>query len=208
LARNIEAVCKQCRRQKTKLFLKGEKCWTDKCVLDRKPFAPGLHGKKPRKVSEYDLQLREKQKARWVYGVLEKQFRSYYDLAVKSKGITGEKLLQILESRLDNVVYRLGFAFSRNEARQFVRHGHFEVNGRRVDIPSYRVKPGDVIAVREKSKELARIKEALESSYKPEVPSWLEIDDKNLVGKILRLPTLEEIDLPVQEQLIIGLYSK
>lgn len=208
MARYTDSVCKLCRRENTKLFLKGEKCLTDKCAVEKRPFAPGQHGKRRSKSSEFNLQLREKQKAKRIYGLLEKQFRNYYTLAMKSKGITGETLLQILETRLDNVVYRLGFATSRSEARQFVRHGHFRVNGRSVDLPSYHIRVGDIIGVSEKSKEMGRIKECAESTSKAEVPAWLEADIKNLTGKVLRFPDREEIDAPVREQLIVELYSK
>ena len=205
MARYTGPVCKLCRREAQKLFLKGDKCLTDKCPVERRPYPPGEHGRGRRKESEYYMQLREKQKAKRIYGVLEKQFRNYYELATKTKGITGETLLQILESRLDNVIYRIGFAPSRAEARQEVRHGHISVNGRRVDIPSFRVKMGDVVSTRG---DIARIKEAAESVNKAAVPSWLEVDYANLTAKVLGIPSREDIDIPVQEKMIVELYSK
>jgi small subunit ribosomal protein S4 len=208
MARHTGAVCKQCRRENTKLFLKGDRCITDKCALEKKPFIPGEHGRKRSKGSEYSFQLREKQKTKRIYGVLEKQFRNYYKQAAKGKDVTGEALLRLLETRLDNVVWRLGFTASRNEARQFVRHGHFEVNGRTASIPSFRVRAGDIVSVREKSKNVGRLKECAESASKAETPAWLKADTKNLKGEVLKLPLREEIDVPVQEELIVGLYSK
>ncbi|HZD60222.1 MAG TPA: 30S ribosomal protein S4 [Anaerolineae bacterium] len=205
MARYTGPVCKLCRREAQKLFLKGDKCLTDKCPVERRPYPPGEHGRGRRKESEYYMQLREKQKAKRIYGVLEKQFRNYYELATKTKGITGETLLQILESRLDNVIYRIGFAPSRAEARQEVRHGHISVNGRRVDIPSFRVKMGDVVSTRG---DIARIKEAAESANKAAVPSWLDVDHTNLTAKVLGIPSREDIDIPVQEKMIVELYSK
>lgn len=208
MARYTGAVCRLCRREGVKLYLKGERCYSDKCAIDRRPYAPGQHGQGRKKVSEYGLQLREKQKARRIYGVFEKQFRGYYEEAARRKGITGETLLQILESRLDNVVYRLGFAASRPEARQLVRHGHFTVNGRRVDIPSYLTKPGDVIAIKEKSLESPRIKELIEAAEGKIVPAWLERDLNEKSGRVVRMPAREEIDIPVAEQMIVELYSR
>lgn len=208
MARYTGADCRLCRREGIKLFLKGDRCYTDKCAVEKRPYPPGQAGKKRPRDSEYRVQLREKQRAKRLYGLLEKQFRGYYTLASSQKGITGENLLRLLESRLDNVVYRLGFAKSRDEARQVVRHGHMTVNGRRVDIPSYRVRPGDVVAVCEKARELLVIKTALIASEKIEVPGWLEVDIEKLQGKILSLPTREQIDAPVREQLIVELYSK
>jgi small subunit ribosomal protein S4 len=180
----------------------------DKCPVEKRPFPPGQAGKKRPRDSEYRVQLREKQKTKRIYGLLEKQFRGYYELATRQQGITGENLLRLLESRLDNVVYRLGFAKSRDEARQVVRHNHITVNGRRVNIPSYRVRPGDVVAVGEKSRDLLVIKTSLISSEKIEVPGWLEVDIEKLQGKVLSLPAREMIDAPVREQLIVELYSK
>jgi len=208
MARYTGADCRLCRRETTKLFLKGDRCYTDKCAVERRPFPPGQAGKKRPRDSEYRVQLREKQKAKRIYGLLEKQFRIYYELATRQKGITGENLLRLLESRLDNVVYRLGFAKSRDEARQIVRHGHITVNDRRVSIPSYRVRPGEIVAIAAKSKDLLVIKTALISSEKTEVPGWLEVDIEKLQGKVLSLPTREMIDAPVREQLIVELYSK
>jgi small subunit ribosomal protein S4 len=210
MARYTDPVCRLCRREGVKLYLKGERCYTDKCAIDRRGYAPGQHGQGGgrRRTSEYGMQLREKQKARRVYGVLEKQFRSYYDQAASRKGITGDTLLQILETRLDNVVYRLGFASSRAEARQLVKHGHFSVNGRRLDIPSYQVRIGDVISLREKSAGSPKFKELLESAEGKTVVGWLERELTERSGKVLRLAAREEIDIPVAEQLIIEYYSR
>lgn len=206
MARDTSAQCKQCRREGVKLFLKGERCLTDKCSVERRSYAPGEHGRGRVKQSEYLLQLREKQKARRYYQVLEKQFHEYYETASRKSGITGENLLRLLEMRLDNVVYRLGFGASRRQARQLVCHAHFTVNGRKVDIPAYQVRPDDVIAVRPNSKaaEIVRTATDLTSSVSP----WLLADHDNLTGKVLRAPEREEIDAPVQEQLIVELYSK
>ena len=208
MARYTGADCRQCRREGEKLFLKGDRCYSDKCGIEKRPYPPGQAGKKRPRDSEYRVQLREKQKAKRIYGVLEKQFRTYYQIATRQPGITGENLLRLLESRLDNVVYRLGLAASRDEARQLVRHGHFTVDGRRVDIPSFRVRPGALVAVAEKSRDLTTIKAALISSSKIEVPGWLEIDVEKLQGKVLSLPVREQIDAPLREQLIVELYSK
>ncbi|PKQ36621.1 MAG: 30S ribosomal protein S4 [Actinobacteria bacterium] len=208
MARYSGADCRLCRREGIKLFLKGDRCYSDKCAIERRPYPPGMAGKKRPRDSEYRIQLREKQKAKRIYGILEKQFRNYYKLASRTTGITGENLLRLLESRLDNVVYRLGFAASRDEARQNVRHGHFLVDGRRVDIPSFRVKPGQVVAVADKAKELTVVKAAIISSSKVEIPGWLEVDVEKLQGKVLALPSRDQIDAPVREQLIVELYSK
>ena len=208
MARYTGADCRLCRREGIKLFLKGDRCYSDKCAVEKRPYPPGMAGKKRPRDSEYRVQLREKQRCKRMYGLLEKQFRGYYTIASAQKGITGENLLRLLESRLDNVVYRLGFAKSRDEARQVVRHGHIVVNGHRVDIPSYRVRPSEVVAVRDKSKELLVIKTALIASEKIEVPGWLEVDIEKLQGKVLSLPSREQIDAPVREQLIVELYSK
>jgi len=208
MARYTGADCRQCRREGEKLFLKGDRCYSDKCGIEKRPYPPGMAGKKRPRDSEYRGQLREKQKAKRIYGVLEKQFRTYYDIATRLPGITGENLLRLLETRLDNAVYRLGFASSRDEARQLVRHGHFEVDGSRVDIPSYRVRPGEIIAVNEKSRDMTTIKAALISSSKIEVPGWLEVDVEKLQGRVLSLPTREQIEAPLREQLIVELYSK
>ncbi len=208
MARYTGAVCRQCRREGQKLFLKGERCYTDKCGLVRRAYAPGQHGQRRKKLSEYGLQLREKQKARRFYGVLESQFEKYFVMAEHQQGMTGENLLRILESRLDNVVYRLGFAMSRPEARQLVNHGHFTVNGKKVDIPSYLIKEGDVIAIKESSKGSEKIKAILEINQNRPVPKWLEINWEIAEGKVVNLPTREDIDLPVEEHLIVELYSK
>jgi small subunit ribosomal protein S4 len=209
LARYTGPVCRQCRREGLKLFLKGERCYTEKCGVDRRTYAPGQHGQGRRgKVSEYGLQLREKQKARRTYGVLESQFRKYFKEADRRKGITGENLLQILESRLDNIVYRMGFALSRPEARQIVKHGHFSVNGQKVTIPSYQVRPGDVVTVREASRNKGRFKDLAELTRNQGTMEWLEVDRANLSGKVLRLPNREEIDIPIAEHLIVELYSR
>jgi small subunit ribosomal protein S4 len=208
MARYTGADCRLCRREGIKLFLKGDRCYSDKCAVEKRPYPPGQAGKKRPRDSEYRLQLREKQRTKRMYGLLEKQFRGYYTVASAQKGITGENLLRLLESRLDNVVYRLGFAKSRDEARQVVRHGHITVNGRRVDIPSFRVRPTEVVAVADKSKDLLVIKTALIASEKIEVPGWLEVDIEKLQGKVLSLPSRDQIDAPVREQLIVELYSK
>jgi len=208
MAKYIGASCRLCRREGEKLFLKGERCYTDKCAITRRAYAPGQHGQQRKKMSEYGLQLREKQKARRFYGILESQFRRYFEMAASRKGITGENLLQILESRLDNVVYRLGLATSRAEARQLVRHGHFTVNGKKVNIPSYLLQAGDEIAVREKSKNSPKFKSILETAGGRLVPKWLEFDAENLVGRVVNLPAREDIDLPIREHLIVEFYSK
>ncbi|HMS72275.1 MAG TPA: 30S ribosomal protein S4 [Baekduia sp.] len=206
MARDTSPQCKQCRREGQKLFLKGERCLTDKCAIERRAYPPGDHGRGRQKQSEYRVQLREKQKARRYYGVLETQFHRYYVKASRQEGITGENLLRLLESRLDNVVVRLGFAASRRQARQLIRHGHWTINGRRVDIPSYQVKAGDVIAVKDSSGAEAIIRDATELTA--QVPAWLEADHDGLTAKVLRLPERREITTPVQEQLIVELYSK
>lgn len=208
MARYTGAVCRQCRRENQKLFLKGDRCYTEKCAMERRAYAPGEAGKKRAKESEYRQQLREKQKTKRIYGVQEKQFRHYYDMANRQTGVTGENLLRILESRLDNVVYRLGFAKSRAEARQQVRHGHIYVNGHRVDIPSYRVRPGDLVSVAPKAKDMLVIKSALISNERVQVPAWLEVDIEKLQGSVLALPQRDQIDLDIREQLIVELYSK
>ena len=208
MARYTGADCRLCRREGIKLFLKGDRCYSAKCAVERRPYPPGMAGRKRLRDSEYRVQLREKQKAKRIYGILEKQFRGYYRLASQSSGITGENLLRILETRLDNVVYRLGFAASRDEARQLIRHRHFTVNGNVVTIPSYRVRQGDVVAVSEKAKDFSVIKVAILSSAKIEVPGWLEVDVEHLSGKVLSMPVRDQIDLPVREQLIVELYSK
>src|SRR4051794_11338560 len=206
MARTTSPKCKQCRREGMKLFLKGERCLTEKCGIERRSYPPGQHGRGRIKQSEYLTQLREKQKAKRYYGVLEKQFRNYYEKASRRTGITGENLLRFLELRLDNVVYRLGFAASRAQARQFVRHGHFLVNGRRVNIPSFQLRPDDVLSMRTGSTAEESIRDATDLTAS--VASWLQADHDNLTGKVLRHPDREEIDTPVQEQLIVELYSK
>ncbi len=208
MARYIDSQCRLCRRENLKLFLKGDRCYSDKCAIDRRPYAPGQHGKLRRDFSEYGSQLREKQKVKRIYGVLEQQFRNYFKKAERKKGITGENLLIFLERRLDSVIYRLGFANSRNEARQLVRHSHFLVNDKKVNIPSYLIKPGDVIRLSDKSKNISRISEALESVARRGVPQWLELDKTNLRGTVKGLPSREDLTMPIQEQLIVELYSK
>ena len=208
MARYKDEQCRICRREGQKLFLKGSRCYSDKCSVTRRNYAPGQHGQKRTKLSEYGTQLREKQKTRSFYGVGEKQFRKYFEMASNKKGITGTNPLQILESRLDNVVYRLGFGVSRPQARQIVTHGSIEVNGVKTDIASYLVKPGDVISVRENRRDNTVIKANVEAGAARPVPEWLELDSKNLSAKVLRTVTREEIDLPVEEHMIIELYSK
>ena len=204
-----DARCRMCRRAGMKLFLKGARCNTDKCAIERRAYAPGEHGKNRRiKETNYGVQLREKQKARRMYGVLERQFRNYFEKAAEAKGVTGEVLLQMLERRLDNVVYRLGFAVNRNMARQLVRHGHFLVNGRKVDIPSFLVKPGDEVSVREKSRKLTVITNSLDARKGQTGPEWLELSPERLGGRMLSVPTRASIPTPVNEQLIVELYSK
>jgi len=206
MARDTSPQCKQCRREGQKLFLKGERCLTDKCGVERRSYAPGQHGRTRMRQSEYRTQLREKQKARRYYQVLEKQFRAYYERASRQNGVTGENLLRLLERRLDNVIVRLGFAASRRQARQLVRHGHWLVNGRRVDIPSYQVKPDDIISIKAGSSADPTIRSATELISV--VPAWLQADHDSLTAKVLRLPERDEIDAPVTEQLIVELYSK
>jgi small subunit ribosomal protein S4 len=206
VARSLGPKCKQCRREGMKLFLKGERCLTEKCAVERRSYPPGEHGRGRIKQSEYLLQLREKQKARRYYGILEKQFRNYYEKAAKQSGITGEALLRMLETRLDNVVYRLGFAASRAQARQIIRHGHFQVNGRRVNIPSFQVRPNDIVSLKPGSPVENVVRDATDLTAS--VASWLQADHDNLTGKVLKLPERADIDTPVQEQLIVELYSK
>jgi small subunit ribosomal protein S4 len=206
MARDTSPQCKQCRREGQKLFLKGQRCFTDKCGVERRSYAPGEHGRGRMRASEYRNQLREKQKARRYYQILEKQFRSYYDKASRQPGVTGENLLRLLERRLDNVLVRLGFAASRRQARQLVRHGHWTVNGRRVDIPSYQVKPDEVIAIKDGSAATDAVRAATELTAG--VPAWLQADHDSLTAKVLRHPERAEISAPVQEQLIVELYSK
>jgi len=208
VARYREALCRLCRRESEKLFLKGDRCYTDKCAVERRKYAPGQHGQRRRKLSDYALQLREKQKAKETYGVLENQFKRYFYMADKKKGITGSYLLQLLECRLDNVVYRLGFASNRRQARQLVLHGHITVNDRRVNIPSKLVREGDVIGLKEASKKIVTIEENVAKMEHRGLPAWLQMDINELKGKILHYPSRDEIELPVQEQLIVELYSK
>lgn len=201
-------MCRLCRREGQKLYLKGEKCFSEKCPVARRPYAPGQHGQASRKLSEYGLQLREKQKAKRIYGVLEAQFANYFEKADRIPGVTGENLLRLLEMRLDNVVYRLGYGRSRTEARQVVRHNHILVNGKKVNIPSYQVKIGDVIEIKEKSKGLQRFKDITDTTASRIIPEWLEADIDNLKGKVVALPERDQIDIDIQETLIVELYSK
>jgi small subunit ribosomal protein S4 len=209
MARYIGPVCRLCRREGMKLFLKGERCYTDKCAIEKRNVPPGQHGRARRaKIVGYGIQLREKQKVKRTYGVLENQFRRYFEEADRRKGITGELLLQMLERRLDNVVYRLGFGTSRPQARQLVRHGHFTVNGKKVDIPSYQARLGDVVGLRQGSRENVVILHAMEEVKGRGIPEWLSLDAAAMAGRVAQLPTREQINLPVQEQLIVELYSK
>ena len=208
MSRYKDEQCRICRREGQKLFLKGSRCYSDKCSVTRRNYAPGEHGQGKKKLSEYGTQLREKQKTKSFYGVGEKQFRKYFEMAENKKGITGEVLLQILESRLDNVVYRAGFGVSRAQARQLVNHGHFDVNGVKTDIASYLVKAGDVITVRENKKDNKTIKENMEVNSSRPIPEWLEMNSEKLEAKVVRLASREDVDLPVEEHLIVELYSK
>jgi len=207
MGRYTDAVCRLCRREGMKLYLKGEKCYTEKCPVHRRPVPPGMHGQGRRKLSEFGVRLREKQKLRRIYGIYETQFKTYFRRAAQAKGVTGVRLLQLLETRLDNVVYRLGYATSRKEARQMVLHGHIGVNGRKVTIPSYQVKPGDLVAPTSHGKEHPRVKELAATGLRT-LPSWLEFNSERLEGRVLALPAREEIDVPVQEQLIVEYYSR
>ncbi len=208
MARYIGALCRICRREGEKLFLKGDRCYTEKCAVERRKYPPGQHGQGYRKLSDYGFQLREKQKVRKTYGLLERQFRRYFYDAERKKGITGEVLLQLIESRLDNTVYRMGFAPNRRRARQLISHGHILVNGKKVNLPSYAVKEGDLIEVKESSKNIPEIVDSLSRSEHRGIPAWVEVDGVTLKGKVLRIPSRDEIQLPVQEQLIVELYSK
>lgn len=208
MARYTDAVCRLCRREGQKLFLKGERCYSAKCSIDRRGYAPGQHGQGRKKASEYGLQLRMKQKARRYYGVLEGQFHHYFEIAEKKQGVTGENLLRLLESRLDNVVYRLGWASSRAEARQLVVHGHYQVNGKRVNIPSYLLRADDVVSICEKSRSSEKIKSVIEANASRPKPQWLDLNANTLEAKVLHLPSREEIDVPVEEHLIVEFYSK
>jgi small subunit ribosomal protein S4 len=208
VARYRGAVCRLCRREGMKLFLKGDRCYTDRCAIERRNYAPGQHGRARSKFSDYGNQLREKQRVKRIYGVLEKQCRRYFEKAARQRGATGENFLMLLERRLDNVIFRLGFVTSRNEARQLIRHRHFRVNGKVVDIPSYILNPSDTIEPKEKSKSMARIVESLEAVERRGVPRWLELDKQQLKGKLSELPAREEITIPIQEQLIVELLSR
>ena len=208
MARYAKAVCRLCRREGIKLFLKGTRCYTNKCALERRAQVPGQHVQRRVKLSEYGIRLREKQKARRIYGIMERQFEKYFVEASRKKGVTGDMLIQLLEKRLDNVVFRLGFANSRAQARQLVRHGHFLVNQRRVNIPSLQVKLGDEIILKETSRGISIIKESLEASSSQGVPEWLELNAENFVGRVKRLPKREEIAVPVQERMIVEFYSR
>jgi small subunit ribosomal protein S4 len=208
LARYTGSVCRLCRRENLKLFLKGDRCYSDKCAYDRRSYPPGQHGQGRTKFSDYGIQLREKQKVKRMYGLMERQFRSYFHKAERQRGITGTNLLILLERRLDNVVYRMGFASSRSQARQLVRHKHFLVNGKRVDIPSYLVKTGDMVEVKEKSRTTVPVVEAMEAVARRGVPQWLEVDRENFKGAVKGFPTRDELTMPIQEQLIVELYSK
>jgi small subunit ribosomal protein S4 len=209
LARYTEAECRLCRRENIKLFLKGDRCYTDKCGFERRSYPPGQHGqRRSGKISDYGIQLREKQKAKRIYGVLERQFRRYYEKAERQKGIIGTNLLILLERRLDNIVYRMGFASSRNQARQLVRHNHFTVNGKKVNIPSCQVKIGDVVEVRDGSRKIDIIKDAIETFVRREKPTWLDVDGDNFRGVVKAFPNREELTMPINEQLIVELYSK
>ncbi len=208
MARYTESACRLCRRENLKMYLKGDRCYTDKCAIERRPYPPGQHGQGRAKFSEYGVQLREKQKVKRMYGLLERQFELYYARAAAKKGKTGENLLQALELRLDNVVFRAGFADTRNESRQLVRHGHFKVNGRRVNIPAFGLKTGDIIEVQDKSRKVVRLTEALETVDRRGVPQWLEVDKKSFKATLKASPAREDLTMPINEQLIVELYSK
>jgi len=208
VARYTDSVCRLCRREGLKLFLKGERCYTDKCAIERRNYPPGDHGQGRVRFSEYAVQLREKQKVKRMYGLLERQFRRYFEMAERSRGITGEALLLLLERRLDNMIYRMGFSTSRAEARQLVRHGHFAVDGRTVNIPSFLLKPGHVVTVREKSRNVARIQEALAQAERRGVPEWLEVQREAFAGRVKALPTRADLTMPINEKLVVELYSK
>ncbi|MEW5722954.1 MAG: 30S ribosomal protein S4 [Thermodesulfobacteriota bacterium] len=208
MARYTGSACRICRRENTRLFLKGDRCYSDKCAFERRSYPPGQHGQRRTKITDYGVQLREKQKVKRMYGLLEKQFRSYFHKAERMKGITGTNLLVLLERRLDNIVYRLGFAASRDQSRQLVRHNHFLVNGRKVNIPSYLVKVGDTVSVREGSRKVALILESMETVARRGVPEWLELDKSDFSGAVRAYPRREDLTMPIQEQLIVELYSK
>jgi small subunit ribosomal protein S4 len=208
MARYIGALCRICRREGEKLFLKGDRCYTEKCAIERRKYPPGQHGQGFRKLSDYGVQLREKQKVRKMYGLLEKQFRKYFYESERKKGITGEVLLQLIEGRLDTVVFRMGFAPNRRRARQIIGHGHIRVNGREVNLPSYATKTGDLVEVKEASRDMPEVTDSLAKSEHRGIPGWVEVDSANFRGKVLHIPSRDEIQLPVQEQLIVELYSK
>lgn len=208
MSRIVESACKYCRRENVKMFLKGTRCFTDKCSFERRPYPPGQHGQSRLKFSEFALQLREKQKAKRYYGIFEKQFRKYFVSADRQKGVTGLTLLQLLETRLDNVIYNLGFAASRREAKTLIRHNHFKVNGQRVNIPSYNLQKGDIVEVDEKSRGVVKIMSSIEAVQRREVPGWLNADFPNFKGTVLDLPTREQITLPVEENMIVEFYSR
>ena len=208
MARYFESVCRLCLRENLKLYLKGDRCYSDKCAVERRGYPPGQHGQGRAKFSNYGVQLREKQKVKRMYGLMEKQFRNFFSKAERQKGITGTNLLLLLERRLDNLVYRLGFANSRSEARQLVRHSHFTVNGKKVNIPSYLVKVGEVIELREKSRKISKVGESLEAVARRGIPSWLELENEQFRGRLVSLPAREDLTMPIKEQLIVELYSK
>lgn len=208
MSRHTESVCKLCRREMTKLFLKGDRCYTDKCAIDRRAYPPGQHGQNQSKSSNYALQLREKQKIRRLYGIQEKQFRNYFQEADRLKGVTGSNLLVLLERRLDNITYRMGFANSRAQSRQLIRHGHILVNGNKIDIPSYSVENGDVITLRQKSREVQKVIQALDAVERRGVPAWLELNRTELTGVVKSIPTREDLAMPLQEQLVVEFYSR
>ena len=209
MARYTDSSCKLCRRENLRLYLKGDRCYGDKCAFERRSYAPGQHGqRRGGKLSDYRIQLREKQKVKRIYGLLEKQFRGYYFRAERQKGITGTNLLILLECRLDNIVYRMGFAASRKQARQLVRHNHFLVNNRKVNIPSYQVRPGDEVGAKDKSKKVPQVVEAMETVVRRGIPDWIEVDKEKFMGTLKALPNREDLTMPIQEQLIIELYSK
>jgi small subunit ribosomal protein S4 len=208
LARYVDSVCRLCRRENLKMFLKGDRCYSDKCAFDRRGYPPGVHGQRRRKISDYGIQLREKQKVKRMYGLLEDQFRGLFSRADRRRGVTGTNLLTFLERRLDNVAYRLGFANSRAQARQWVRHDHFTIGGKKLNIPSYMVKVGDVVEVREKSRKIPGISDAMDAVVRRGVPAWLELEKEQFKGTVKAYPTRDELTLPIQEQLIVELYSK
>lgn len=208
MSRYTGSVCRQCRRENMKLFLKGDRCFSDKCSYDRRGFPPGQHGQRRSKLSDYGIQLREKQKVKRLYGLSEKQFRISFKKADRKKGITGTNLLSLLETRFDNAVFRMGFVNSRNQGRHFVRHNHFTINGKKVNIPSYQVKKGDVVELRDKSKKIQVILDSLDAIVRRGIPQWIEINKENFKGEIVGVPVREDITLPIQEQLIVELYSK